>query len=157
MKISHFKSALLLAKPEANPSFLNLNGIPVEPHYHITEIGLVLKNYVDCGGVVRQERKATMQVWLANDTDHRLSTQKLLEIIEKSEQLFGLKDEELEVEFQGQTIDTYGLSVQDFGFEFVAKQTTCLAPGHCGIPEAQLPVNMQTAPSSCCSPSSGCC
>jgi len=155
MKISQFKSALLLAKPEANPSFLNLNGIPVEPHYHITEIGLVLKNYVDCGGVVRQERKATMQIWLANDTEHRLSTQKLLEIIEKSEQLFGLKDEELEVEFQGQTIETYGLSVQDFGFEFVAKQTTCLAPGHCGIPEAQLPKEMQKQTS--CQPGSGCC
>ena len=155
MKISQFKSALLLAKPEANPSFLNLNGIPVEPHYHITEIGLVLKNYVDCGGMVRQERKATMQIWLAKDTDHRLSTQKLLEIIEKSEQLFGLKDEELEVEFQGQTIETYGLVAQDFGFQFTGKKTTCLAPGNCGIPETQLPKEMQKQTS--CQPGSGCC
>jgi hypothetical protein len=155
MKISQFKSALQLAKPAASPVFLQTSGMSIAAHYHITEIGLVLKNYVDCGGVVRQERKATMQIWLANDTDHRLSTQKLLEIIEKSEQLFGLKDEELEVEFQGQTIETYGLVAQDFGFQFTSKKTTCLAPGHCGIPNELLPQEMQEKTS--CSPGSGCC
>jgi len=155
MKISQFKSAIQLLQAQANPTFIQLNGISIEAHYHITEIGLVLKNYVDCGGVVRQERKATMQIWLANDTDHRLSAQKLLDIIEKSEQLFGLKDEELEVEFQGQTIENYGLTVQDFGFQFTAKQTTCLAQDHCGISNEQLPDALKK--SSCCAPNSGCC
>jgi hypothetical protein len=156
MKISQFKSALQLAKPSDSPQFLQINGLAVSAHYHITEIGLILKNYVDCGGVVRQERKATMQIWLANDTEHRLSTQKLLDILEKSEQLFGLKDEELEVEFQGQTIETYSLSTQDFGFQFVSKKTTCLAPDHCGISDAQLPLEMQKK-STACTPNSGCC
>jgi|GEM_PF-3366592 N-acetyl-anhydromuramyl-L-alanine amidase AmpD len=72
MKISQFKSALQLAKPTDNPQFLQSNGVPVSAHYHITEIGLILKNYVDCGGVVRQERKASMQLWLANDTSQKL-------------------------------------------------------------------------------------
>lgn len=157
MKLSQFKSALQLAKAASNPQFIQLNGLPIAAHYHITEIGLMLKNYVDCGGVVRQERKASMQIWLANDTDHRLTTDKLLGIIDKSEQLFGLKDEELEVEYQGETIETYALSAEDSGFHFVAKQTTCLAPGHCGIPEAQLPENMRSKTNSCCSPASGCC
>jgi hypothetical protein len=156
MKISQFKSAWQLAKPTDNPQFLQSNGVPVSAHYHITEIGLILKNYVDCGGVVRQERKASMQLWLANDTDHRLSTEKLLEIIEKSEQLFGLKDEELEVEFQGQTIETYGMSAQDFGFQFITKKTTCLAPDHCGISNEQLPPEMQKKYTAC-TPNSGCC
>lgn len=157
MKLLQFKSALQLAPSTANPQFLQANGLPVAAHYHITEIGLVLKNYVDCGGVVRQERKASMQLWLANDTEHRLSTSKLMEIIEKSVQLFGLKDEELEIEFQGQTIETYGLEAQDFGFQFVAKKTTCLAPNHCGIPNELLPTEMQEAKTACCTPSSGCC
>ena len=156
MKISQFKSALQLAKPDANPQFLLSNGLPVGAHYHITEIGLILKNYIDCGGVLRQERKASMQLWLANDTDHRLSTKKLLDIIEKSEGLFSLKDEELEVEFQGQTIETYGLSIQDFGFQFMAKKTTCLAPDHCGISDEHLPLEMQKK-STVCAPNSGCC
>lgn len=156
MKISQFKSALQLAKPENNPQFLQINGLPVSAHYHITEIGLILKNYVDCGGVVRQERKASMQLWLANDTDHRLSAAKLLGVIEKSEQLFGLKDEELEIEFQGQTIETYGLSAQDFGFQFTAKRTTCLAPDHCGISNEQLPSDIKKK-NTACAPNSGCC
>jgi hypothetical protein len=155
MKLSQFKRALQLLAPQANPSFIQLSGIPVEAHYHITEIGLVLKDYVDCGGVVSQERKASMQIWLANDTEHRLSKEKLLGIIEKSEQLFDLKDEELEVEFQGQTIESYGLSTQDSGFQFIAKQTTCLAQDHCGISNAQLPDDLKK--NSCCAPNSGCC
>ena len=157
MKISQFKSALQLAKPTDNPQFLQLNGLTVSAHYHITEIGLILKNFVDCGGVVRQERRASMQLWLANDTDHRMSAQKLLEIIEKAEQLFGLKDEELEVEYQGQTIETYGLIAQDFGFQFTAKKTTCLASDHCGIPDAQLPLELQKKKKNTCTPNSGCC
>jgi hypothetical protein len=63
--------------------------------------------------------------------------------------------EELEVEFQGQTIETYGLLAQDFGFQFTSKKTTCLAPGHCGIPNELLPQEMQVKTS--CSPGSGCC
>lgn len=157
MKISQFKSALQLAKPDSNPVFLQVNGLAITAHYHITEIGLVLKNYVDCGGVVRQERKASLQIWLANDTEHRLSTAKLIEIIEKSEQLFGLKEEELEVEFQGQTIETYGLVAQDFGFQLTAKKTTCLATDHCGIPNNQLPAEMQIKKGATCTPNSGCC
>ena len=155
MKISQFKSALLLLKPQDNPSFIQLSGLPVAAHYHITEIGLVLKNFVDCGGVVRQERKATMQIWLAQDVEHRLSVEKLLGIIEKSEELFGLKEDELEIEYQGQTIEHYGLAIQDFGFQFIAKQTTCLAPDHCGIPKEQLPNDLKK--NSCCTPNSGCC
>ena len=130
MKLSQFKSALQLAKPASNPQFLQINGLPVAAHYHITEIGLILKNYVDCGGVVRQERKASMQLWLANDTDHRLSTEKLLGIIEKSEQLFG--------------------------FQFTAKKTTCLATDHCGISNEQLPLEMQKK-NTACTPNLGCC
>jgi hypothetical protein len=157
MKISQFKSALQLAKPDSNPVFLQVNGLAITAHYHITEIGLVIKNYVDCGGVVRQERKASLQIWLANDIDHRLSAQKLLEIIEKSEQLFGLKDEELEVEYQGDTIETYGIMAQDFGFQLTAKKTTCLASDHCGISDHHLPEEMQIKKSATCTPNSGCC
>lgn len=34
-------------------------------------------------------------------------------------------------------------------------KTTCLAPGHCGIPNELLPLDMQAKTS--CSPGSGCC
>ena len=53
----------------------------VPPYFHITEIGRVTKNFIDCGGVLRKEEKASVQLWTANDFEHRLSPEKLINII----------------------------------------------------------------------------
>jgi hypothetical protein len=52
----------------------------VPEHFHLTEVGVVTKNFIDCGGTVRSERVANFQLWDANDSDHRLKPQKLLNI-----------------------------------------------------------------------------
>jgi len=52
----------------------------VPAHFHVTEIGLHIKQYVDCGGQMRSEKKASMQLWVADDLDHRLSSEKLIGI-----------------------------------------------------------------------------
>lgn len=61
------------------------NGTFVPDHFHITEVGVVSKHFIDCGGTVRQEKVANFQLWNANDTDHRLKPQKLSNIIALSE------------------------------------------------------------------------
>src|SRR5690554_4988855 len=43
------------------------------------------------------------------DYDHRLHPEKLLSIIELSEKVLELKDQEIEVEYQGQTIEKFAL------------------------------------------------
>ena len=63
----------------------------VPAHFHVTEIGLHIKQYVDCGGQMRSEKKASMQLWVADDLDHRLSSEKLIGIVESSELLFGIE------------------------------------------------------------------
>ena len=44
----------------------------VPPHFHITEVGNINRNYIDCGGVLRQEKKINLQLWVASDIEHRL-------------------------------------------------------------------------------------
>ena len=56
----------------ASVSFELPDGTMVPAHFHVTEMGLMLKNYVDCGGKMRNERSATFQLWVAGDTAHRL-------------------------------------------------------------------------------------
>ena len=55
----------------------------------------------------------------------------------------------------------YGLSdFQNGIFHLTAKQTTCLAQDHCGIPADKMqPVvgEWKSKETSCCSPESGCC
>ena len=102
MKLSEFKSTL----NEVTQIKLMLpNGTLVPAHFHVTELALISKNFIDCGGVARVERKITFQLWVANDIDHRLTSLKWLGIIKKGELDYGLTDEPVEIEFQGQTID----------------------------------------------------
>jgi hypothetical protein len=133
----------------------------VPAHFHVTEIGLHIKQYVDCGGQMRSEKKASMQLWVADDLDHRLSSEKLIGIVESSELLFGIELLELEVEYQGQTIERYGLQFENGIFKLLSLKTDCLAPDLCGIPlktSDKKKVNLaELTQSSCCTPGGGCC
>ncbi|MEM6686456.1 MAG: DUF6428 family protein [Bacteroidota bacterium] len=132
----------------------------VESHFHVTEVGMVEKRFIDCGGVVRNEKVVNFQLWSADDVDHRLEPKKLMNIIELSEKVLGMEDLEVEVEYQAQTIGKYGLDFKDNHFVLTTKQTDCLAKDNCGIP-AQKPKmklsELQAQMNSCCDPNSGCC
>lgn len=147
MKLSEFKSALSKVN---NPKIQMPNGTLIPTHFHVTELALIIKNYIDCGGVVRMERKITFQLWVANDYDHQLTSFKWLGIIKKGELNYGITDEPIEVEYQGQTIERYGLSFANDVFTLIPLFTDCLASDQCGVPPDQL---LKT---SCCSPSSNC-
>ena len=154
MNIKEFKNSL---SNLCELTFVLPNGSHVAPHFHLTEVGEITKNYVDCGGTVRSEKVANFQLWAADDYDHRLKPQKVIDIIEMAEKEIGLENLEVEVEYQSETIGKYGLDFDGKRFLLTPTQTDCLAKEKCGITEAQ-PVNPVPAEtSSCCSPESGCC
>jgi len=131
-------------------------GDEVPAHFHITEAGLASKHFIDCGGTIRKTSALSMQIWTAEDYDHRLDPSTLLKIINKAEPLF--KDENLpvEIEYQAGTIGRYNLMFDGADFHLIPTQTDCLAKGQCGLgQEPQSPVAYQTATE--CVPGSGCC
>lgn len=155
MKLSDVKTQL------KNLEVLNFqleNGTPVPEHFHVTEVGVISKHFIDCGGVVRNEKVANFQLWDANDFDHRLKPQKLLNIIALSEQKLGMEDLEVEVEYQADTIGKYDLGFNGKNFVLQSKETNCLASDKCGIPQEKLKVSLKNLTTeSCCTPGSGCC
>ena len=154
MNIKEFKHTL---SNLCELTFVLPNGSHVAPHFHLTEVGGITKNYVDCGGTIRNEKVANFQLWAADDYDHRLEPEKVIEIISMAEKQLGLENLEVEVEYQSETIGKYGLEFDGKRFLLTATQTDCLAKEKCGIHEAQT-VNLVTAQgSSGCSPESGCC
>ena len=157
MKLSEIKKHLVTAEAV---NFQLPNGTFVPEHFHVTEVGQIVKNFIDCGGTVRHEKVANFQLWNANDTDHRLKPQKLMDIITLSEKVLGIEDSEIEVEYQSETIGKYDLDFNGKNFVLVAKQTDCLAKDNCGIPVEKLKVNLnelQTTDTSCCTPGGKCC
>lgn len=124
----------------------------VPGHFHVTEVGKITKNFIDCGGKVRKEEVVNFQLWNANDYDHRLHPGKLLNIIELSEKTLGIGDLDVEVEYQAGTIGKFGLEFDGQNFLLTNKQTDCLAQDSCGIPASEMPKAVAA-----CTPESGCC
>ncbi|MBZ9777863.1 DUF6428 family protein [Psychroflexus sp. CAK8W] len=129
------------------------DGTTVPSHFHVTEVGQVSKDFIDCGGTLRHEKVVNFQLWNADDVDHRLQPRKLKNIIQLSEKKLFIDDRlEVEVEYQGDTIGKYHLDFTDGKFQLISTLTDCLAKDQCGIPEPQA-----AEQSSCCTPESGCC
>jgi len=139
-------------------TFVLPNGSYVPPHFHLTEVGLVTKKYIDCGGTEREEQLINFQLWSADDYDHRLAPCKASGIVERAQEKLALENLDIEVEYQSDTIGRYGLEFSNGRFLLTAKRTDCLAKDKCGIPgtePAKIDLVESSAPS--CSPESGCC
>ncbi|MDF2449975.1 MAG: hypothetical protein K0R26_2479 [Bacteroidota bacterium] len=157
MKLSEFKSHLNSLE---TLHFSLPDGTNVPDHFHVTEVGQVIKHFIDCGGTVRHEKVVSFQLWEAGDYDHHLAPQKLSAIIALSEKVLGVEDAEIEVEYQGNTIGKYGMDFKDGHFLLTAKQTNCLASDACGIPPEKMNVKLKDPSvnqNSCCTPGSNCC
>lgn len=157
MKLSELKEILPTLD---NVQFQLADGTFVPEHFHVTEVGFINKHFIDCGGTIRKEKVVSLQLWNANDLAHRLKPEKLLKIIALSEQQLYMEDTEIEVEYQGDTIGKYALDFDGTNFTLQSKTTACLAGDKCGIPQEKQKIRLselQTVPSSCCTPESGCC
>lgn len=134
-----------------NVAFELPNGGWVPEHFHVTEVGLVTRHFIDCGGTIRNEQVVNFQLWNANDYEHRLKPQKLLNIIRLSEEKLGISNLDIEVEYQGDTIGKYGLSFANDHFVLENKTTACLAEEACGISTENAITALKPQPnSSCC-------
>ncbi len=156
MKLSEIKKHLSTAE---SVNFELQNGTFVPEHFHVTEVGVVTKHFIDCGGTVRNEKVANFQLWNANDFEHRLKPAKLLNIIKLSEEKLGMEDLEIEVEYQSDTIGKYGLDFSGENFLLTTKQTDCLAKDNCGVPQHKQKLQLAELETSksCCTPGGGCC
>lgn len=156
MKLSEIKAILPTLD---NVAFQLEDGTFVPEHFHVTEVGQITKNFIDCSGVVRQEKVVNFQLWNADDYEHRLKPGKLLHIIQLSEDKLGIEDAEIEVEYQSTTIGKYDLAFNGQHFLLKNKMTACLAEDACGIPAAKPKIKMVElgVANNTCTPGGGCC
>jgi hypothetical protein len=133
------------------------NGTKVPDHFHVTEVGTISKNFMDCGGTLRKEEVISFQLWSSFDYDHRLKPDKLIHIMELSERVLNITDREVEVEYQGETIQKFGVYFNGESFVLVSKQTDCLAKDNCGIPTIKPKVKLSDLKGGTCTPDGGCC
>jgi len=151
MILSEFKHYLKIV---SEVTFLKPNGNKIPKHFHITEVGQTSKKFIDCGGTVRNEEVISMQLWESVDFLHRLEPRKLNLIIELSEKKLEIGNYEIEMEYQGETIEKYGVVFMNGVFQLRSTNTACLALDKCGIPSLE---NSKEKVQQDCTPGGGCC
>jgi len=147
--------AALAAHPDFHVALRLPDGGSVPAHFHITEVGHVVKRFVDCGGSMHHHESCLLQAWVAGDVEHRLTAGKLAGIVAHFEK-FGVGEAlPVELEYEEDFLSQYTLVEIEaccgtVTLGFAAKHTDCLAKDACGIPAA----GEETA--SCCG-GTGCC
>ena len=134
------------------------NSVPLS--FHVTEVGRLDKRFLDCGGTLRSSTTCQLQIWVGEDYDHRIETQKMAAILDKAKSI--LPDDGIPVEFEYETgvISQYTVAGHEIADDAVVlqlahKHTECLAPELCGLPALnRLPALSGKA--SNCGPT-GCC
>ena len=154
MKLVEFKNIL---KNLPKIIFQLENGLSIPQHFHITEVGVITKDFIDCGGTVRNEKVINFQLWYSSDTNHILSPSKIIEILELSEKKFSMENLDIEVEYQNDTIGKYAVSFNGNNFVLVNKMTDCLSKDKCGIEVSKPKVSLSQLQDENCTPGSGCC
>lgn len=135
MKLSELKKALA-QHSEKILRFILPTGTKIPIHAHITEVARIEKRFIDCGGTFRTETICRLQVWFAEDTDHRASARMLLKILDKSSSFLETDEMDVDVEYEAPFISQFPISELSTEGDAVvlrlgSKPTACLAEDRC--------------------------
>ena len=131
---------VLTATPELPLTVLWPDGDPIEAHFHVTEVGRVQKDFVDCGGTVRRSVTCLLQTWVGDDVDHRITAGKLLKAFDHAVPVLKGEDLPVELEYEACNVMQFAVTgaVAEAGrlvLQLGAKHTDCLAKELC-VPSA---------------------
>lgn len=148
MNIQAFKEQLA-AHPDLRVAFQLPDGGFIPANFHVTEIGHVMKKFVDCGGTRRSQESCLLQTWVADDVEHRLNAGKLAGIFNLAGDVLPHDDLPVEVEYEDGVVAQFPVQetfvVDDaLVFHLNFKHTDCLAKERC------LPGVCGPAETSCC-------
>jgi hypothetical protein len=137
MRLSDFRSAITAAG-DSRVEFALPDGSKVPAHYHVTEVGYVTKDFFDCGGTRRRDEYCSLQLWVANDTEHGLIASRIEGIFKHTAGVIANTDVAVMVEYQRESITRYAVEsvTRVFGKLVISLApvfTDCLAPDRCGV------------------------
>jgi hypothetical protein len=134
--------ACLEMRPELTLAIALPGGRRVPAHFHVTEVGHVVKKFVDCGGTYRASEACVLQVFVGSPKDdgHRLTGGKLVKILGFADSFMPAGELPVEVEYEDGVVSQYrvvgaGLVGGALTLQLGLKHTDCLAKEKCGIDE----------------------
>lgn len=128
----------------------------LSPHVHVTEVARIDKKFVDCGGTLRTDSSCRLQIYQADDTEHRITSAKFAQILAKGAGVLGSATLPIEVEVEAPYLSVFPvvasrLEENQIVLSFGMRHTACLAEDVC------FPSSLQATSGPTCAPGSGCC
>lgn len=124
--------------PEASLHIVLPDDDVVPPHFHVTEIGRVQKEFIDCGGTAREAVHCQLQLLVASDVDHRLTAGKLAKVFDLSSPV--LRGDDLPLVIEHEDCRTIAFPVASFtatdeqiSIQLALPHPACLAGDACGL------------------------
>ena len=102
--------SLLEQHPDMLPRFVLPDGDYILPHTHVTEVGHVVRNFIDCGGVTGTEEKVVVQTHVGHDVGHRLRADRFAKILELGRGVTPQPDLNVEVEYDCCVVSQYPIA-----------------------------------------------
>src|ERR1043165_8790918 len=109
MKLSDLRSALE-KHPATFPRFILPDGDYIPAHAHVTEVGHVVKNFIDCGGVTGKSETVLLQTHVGRDVEHRLRSDRFAKILQLGERVLPHDHLEVEVEYDCCVVAQYPIT-----------------------------------------------
>lgn len=153
MKLSDLRS-ILEKHPNTLPRFVLPDGDFIPAHAHVTEVGHVVKNFIDCGGVMGKSEIVLLQTHVGHDIDHRLKTDRFAKILQLGGKVLPHDQLEVEVEYDCCVVAQYPVSEVKLSGDHLdvilgKRRTQCLAQ------ERQKDAGVTV--DACCAPAAACC
>ncbi len=151
MKLGDLQTALK-ANSNRLPRFVLPDGDYIPAHAHITEVGHVIRNFIDCGGLTGKEEKIVLQTHVGGDTDHRLRSDRFAKILRLGNRVVPSAELHVDVEYNCCVVAQYPIAeVQPRGeyLDLILQRgrTQCRARER---RESQTAAECCAAPAGCC-------
>ncbi|PYK19909.1 MAG: hypothetical protein DME55_03695 [Verrucomicrobia bacterium] len=100
----------LEANPKRFPRFVLPNGDYIPAHAHVTEVGHLVRNFIDCGGLTGKEEKVVLQTHVGDDTEHRLQSDRFAKILQLGNRVIPNADLDVDVEYDCCVVAQYPIA-----------------------------------------------
>jgi Family of unknown function (DUF6428) len=95
----HDLQKILADYPAALPRFVLPDGEYIPAHAHVTEVGHVVRKFIDCGGMIGKDEKVLLQTHVGDDIGHRLSSDRFSKILQLGTRVLPTSDLDVDVEY----------------------------------------------------------
>ena len=109
MTLNDLQNALH-ANPMLFPRFVLPDGDYIPAHAHVTEVGHLVRNFIDCGGIVGKEEKIVLQTHVGDDIDHRLRSDRFVKILRLGNRVIPSAGLDVDVEYDCCVVAQYPIA-----------------------------------------------